>query len=77
MRIAEIYGWDVYKKAFHKLYKTPNKELGRFKNNYEKFLCLMKYLSEAATEIVGYQVDVTRTCYTPAELAMIQKALTK
>ena len=77
MRIAEIYGWDVYKKAFHKLYKTPDSELGRFKNNYEKFLCLMKYLSEAASEIAGYQVDVTRTCYTPTELAMIQKALTK
>lgn len=77
MRIAEIYGWDVYKKAFHKLYKTPDSQLGRFNNNYEKFLCLMKYLSEAASEIAGYQVDVTRTCYTPAELAMIKKALTK
>ncbi len=77
MRIAEIYGWDVYKKAFHKLYKTPDSQLGRFKNNYEKFQCLMKYVSEAASEIVGYQVDVTRTCYTPAELEMIKKSLTK
>ena len=77
MRIAEIYGWDVYKKAFQKLYKTPDRELGRFSNNYEKFLCLMKYLSEAATEIVGYEVDVTRNCYTPIELEMIKKALTK
>lgn len=77
MRIAEVYGWDVYKKAFHKLYKTPDSELGRFNNNYEKFLCLMKYLSEAASEIAGYKVDVTRTCYIPAELEMIKKALTK
>ncbi|MBQ7362006.1 MAG: M60 family metallopeptidase [Bacteroidaceae bacterium] len=77
MRIAEIYGWDVYKKAFRKLYNTPDSQLGRFNNNYEKFLCLMKHLSEAATEIVGYNVDVTRTCYTPKELEMIKKSLTK
>lgn len=77
MRIAEIYGWDVYKKAFRKLYNTPDSQLGRFNNNYEKFQCLMKYVSEAATEIVGYQVDVTRTCYTPKELEMIKKSLTK
>ena len=77
MRIAEIYGWDVYKKAFRELYATPDSELGRFGNNYEKFLCLMKYVSKAASEIAGYTVDVTRTCYTPKELEMIKAALTK
>ena len=77
MRIAEIYGWDVYKKAFRELYATPDSELGRFKNNYEKFLCFMKYVSKAASEIAGYSVDVTRTCYTPKELEMIKAALTK
>lgn len=77
MRIAEIYGWDVYKKAFKKLYATPDSQLGSFANNYDRFLCLMKHLSEAASEIVGYQVDVTRTCYTPKELEMIKKTLTK
>ena len=77
MRIAEIYGWDVYKKAFRELYATPDSELGRFGNNYEKFLCLMKYVSKAASEIAGYSVDVTRTCYTPKELEMIKAALTK
>ena len=77
MRIAEIYGWDVYKKAFRELYATPDSKLGRFNNNYEKFLCLMKYVSKAASEIAGYSVDVTRTCYTPKELEMIKAALTK
>ena len=77
MRIAEIYGWDVYKKAFHKLYKTPNRELGRLASSYDRFLCLMKYVSEAATEIAGYEVDVPRTCYPHTELEMIKKALTK
>jgi hypothetical protein len=77
MRIAEIYGWDVYKKAFRELYATPDSKLGRFNNNYEKFLCLMKYVSKAASEIAGYTVDVTRTCYTPKELEMIKAALTK
>ena len=77
MRIAEIYGWDVYKKAFRELYATPDSQLGHFNNNYEKFLCLMKYLSKAASGIVGFEVDVTRTCYTPKELEMIKTALTK
>ena len=37
----------------------------------------MKYVSKAASEIAGYTVDVTRTCYTPKELEMIKAALTK
>ena len=77
MRIAEIYGWDVYKKAFHELYRTPDSRLGKFDTDYDKFVCLMKYLSRAAGEIVGYPVDVMRTCYTPKELDMIKAALTK
>ncbi len=77
MRIAEIYGWDVYKKAFHELYKTPDSKLGNFSNDYDRFLCLMKYVSKAASEIMGSQVDVTHTCYTPKELEMIKKSLTK
>ena len=48
-----------------------------FKGRDDKFVCLMKYLSRAAGEIVGYPVDVMRTCYTPKELDMIKAALTK
>ena len=77
MRIAEIYGWEVYKKAFHELYRTPDNELGKFNNNYDKFVCLMKFLSKAASEIVGYSVDVMKTCYTPTELKLIESALKK
>ena len=77
MRIAEVYGWDVYKKAFQRLYKTPDKELGKLDTNYDKFVCLMKYLSQAASEIMERPADVMQTCYTPKELEMIKAALTK
>lgn len=77
MRIAEIYGWEVYQKAFHRLYKTPDSQLGKLDSKYDKFVCLMRYLSQAATEIMGRPVDVMHTCYTPKELQMIKAALTK
>ena len=37
----------------------------------------MKYLSQAASEIMERPVDVMQTCYTPKELEMIKAALTK
>lgn len=69
MRIKEKYGWSVYEKAFTKLYDCNNKPEKELENRYEKFLYLLKHLSDAAGE------DVTKTCYTEKELALLKEAL--
>lgn len=69
LRIKEKYGWDVYKQAFRTLYATPNAELPKFEGNYDKFIYFLSKVSEAAGE------DVTQTCYTAEELALIEESL--
>ena len=69
LRIKEKYGWDVYKKAFRSLYQIPNSELPELKGDYAKFLYFLSHVSEAAGE------DVTKTCYTPEELKLIEESL--
>lgn len=69
LRIKEKFSWDVYKQAFRKLYATPDSELPKFENNYDKFLYFLSKVSEAADE------DVTKTCYTPEELKLIEESL--
>ena len=41
------------------------------KNSYERFIYFLSHVSEAAGE------DVTKTCYTPEELKLIEESLTK
>lgn len=69
LRIKDKYGWDVYKKAFRALYEIPNSELPEFDGAYSKFLYFLSHVSDAAGE------DVTKTCYTPEELKLIEESL--
>lgn len=71
MRIKGKYGWQVYEKAFVKLYDCNNKPGKELKNKYEKFLYLLQHLSDVAGE------DVTKTCYTEKELTLLKEALEK
>lgn len=69
LRIKNKYGWDVYKKAFRALYAIKNADLPKMESSYEKFLYFLSHVSAAAGE------DVTKTCYTPEELNLIEKSL--
>lgn len=71
LRIKNKYGWDVYKKAFRALYAIKNADLPKMESSYEKFLYFLSHVSAAAGE------DVTKTCYTPEELNLIEKSLEK
>lgn len=71
LRIKDKYGWDVYKKAFRTLYAIKDADLPEMKSSYEKFLYFLSHVSTAAGE------DVTKTCYTPEELNLIERSLEK
>lgn len=71
MRIKEKYGWQVYEKAFVKLYDCSNKPEQELKNRFQKFLYLMKHLSDEVGE------DITKTCYTEEEMKLLKEALDK
>jgi hypothetical protein len=69
LRIKDKYGWDVYKKAFRALYALEENELPKMKGAYERFIYFLSHVSKAAGE------DVTKTCYTPEELKLIEESL--
>ena len=69
LRIKDKYGWDVYKKAFRALYELEDNQLPKMKTSYEKFIYFLSHVSAAAGE------DVTKTCYTPEELNLIEESL--
>ena len=69
LRIKDKYGWDVFKKAFRALYDLEDDQLPKMKTSYEKFIYFLSHVSAAAGE------DVTKTCYTPEELTLIEESL--
>lgn len=69
LRIKEKYGWNVYKKAFRRLYALSSEEMSHLRTDYEKLKFFLKYVSDAAGE------DVTKTCYTAEELHLIEESL--
>ncbi|WP_108821144.1 M60 family metallopeptidase [Dysgonomonas sp. Marseille-P4361] len=69
LRIKEKYGWEVYEKAFKKLYDCNNMPEKELKTSYEKLLYFLSHVSEAAGE------DVVITCYTPEEMKLIEQSL--
>ena len=69
LRIKDKYGWDVYKKAFRALYALEENELPKMRGAYERFIYFLSHVSKAAGE------DVTKTCYTPEELKLIEESL--
>lgn len=71
LRVKDKYGWDVYKKAFRSLYAVKNADLPKMRSPYEKLMYFLSHVSAAAGE------DVTKTCYTPEELKLIEKSLEK
>lgn len=71
LRVKERYGWDVYKKAFRALYAMENSEIPHFENKADAVMFFLSVVSQAAGE------DVTKTCYTPEELEIIRKSLSK
>lgn len=69
LRIARKYGWPVFEKAFRMLYDLPEDETASLKTDYDKFSFFLSYLSMAAGD------DVSRTCYSPKELELIEESL--
>lgn len=69
LRIKDRYGWEVYEKAFRSLYALKDSDLPELRNDYDKFLYFLSYVSEAAGE------DVVQTTYTPQELTLIKESL--
>lgn len=69
LRIKDKYGWNVYKKAFRALYAMEEDRFPQMKGSYERFMYFLSRVSEAAGE------DVTKTCYTPEELRLIEESL--
>ena len=69
LRIKDKYGWDVFKKAFRALYNLEEDQLPKMKSSYERFIYFLSHVSAAAGE------DVTKTCYTPEELKLIEESL--
>ena len=69
LRIKDKYGWDVFKKAFRALYNLEEDQLPKMKSSYERFIYFLSHVSTAAGE------DVTKTCYTPEELKLIEESL--
>lgn len=69
LRIKDKYGWEVYKAAFRSLYATPDSELPKMENDYDKLLYFLSHVSKAAGE------DVVKTCYTEQEMALIEESL--
>jgi len=53
------------------LYAIKDADLPEMKSSYEKFLYFLSHVSTAAGE------DVTKTCYTPEELKLIERSLEK
>ena len=69
LRIKEKYGWDVYKKAFRKLYDLKDSELNHLHTDFQKMMFFLGCVSEAAGE------DVVAATYTPEELRLIEESL--
>lgn len=69
LRIKDKYSWDVFKKAFRALYNLEEDQLPKMKSSYERFIYFLSHVSTAAGE------DVTKTCYTPEELKLIEESL--
>lgn len=66
LRVKEKYGWKIYENAFRRLYALGAKDIDWRAPAYDKFLFFLKHLSDEAGE------DVTKTCYTAAELKLIE-----
>lgn len=71
LRIKEKYGWQVYEKAFKKLYDCNNKPEEKLTDSYSKLIYFLDHISEAAGE------NVIETCYTPQEMALIKQSLSE
>lgn len=69
LRIARKYGWQVYEKAFRMLYALDEGETASLKTDFDKFSFFLSFLSKAAGE------DVSKTCYSPEELKLIEESL--
>lgn len=69
LRIARKYGWKIYEQAFRMLYALDESETAELKTTFDKFRFFLSSLSRIAGE------DVSRTCYTPEEMKLIEESL--
>jgi hypothetical protein len=69
LRIARKYGWKIYEQAFRMLYALDESETAELKTTFDKFSFFLSSLSKIAGE------DVSRTCYTPEEMKLIEESL--
>lgn len=69
MRIKSEYGWIIYKKAFRELRMMKSEDFANMTTPWQKLKFFWSVLSKHAGE------DVEKTCYTPEELQLLEKAL--
>lgn len=69
MRIKSEYGWIIYKKAFRELRMMKSDDFANMTTPWQKLKFFWSVLSKHAGE------DVEKTCYTPEELRLLEKAL--
>lgn len=69
MRIKSEYGWIIYKKAFRELRMMKSEDFANMTTPWQKLKFFWSVLSKYAGE------DVEKTCYTPEELLLLEKAL--